>query len=139
MMNSNRSPLASLLAFAALVEAATGLALLADPALVALLLLGAEPTGIGAPLGRCFGIALLALGLACWPAPAQDPGGSAAWRAMLAYNALIALYLPYVALSHGIHGIHGMLTWPAVALHAGMALLLLWFRVRARLRLASAP
>src|SRR4051812_10813720 len=116
-MNWNRSPLGSALAFASLVEVATGLVLLADPALVALLLLGAEPTGIGAPLARCFGIALLALGLACWPTPAQDPGGSAAWRAMIAYNALIALYLPYLALAHGMHG---LLTWPAVALHAGM-------------------
>ena len=36
-----------------------------DPAIVVTLLLGAEVAGEGILLGRCFGIALLALGLAC--------------------------------------------------------------------------
>jgi hypothetical protein len=122
-MNRQRSPLAITLAFACVIEAATGLALLADPVLVALLLLGAEPAGIGTPLARCFGIALLALGLACWPAPGNETRGAPAWRGMLLYNALIALFLPYLAIAQGLHG---PLCWPAVALHAAMALLLLW-------------
>ena len=54
-------------AFAAVAEAGTGLVLLIDPAIVVTLLLGAEISGVGTALGRCFGIALLALGLACWP------------------------------------------------------------------------
>ena len=57
-----------ILAFAAVVEVGTGLVLLIDPAIVVALLLGAEVSGVGTLLGRCFGIALLALGLACWPA-----------------------------------------------------------------------
>ena len=52
------------LAFAAVLEAATGLVLIALPARVADLLLGAPLSGAGTALARCFGIALLALGLA---------------------------------------------------------------------------
>ena len=54
-----------------LIEAATGLALLVLPAFVVKLLLGEEILGAGIPLGRVAGIALLALGFACWLAGAD--------------------------------------------------------------------
>ena len=55
--------------FAAVAEAATGLALLIVPSLVGQLLLGVELTGIAIPVARVAGIALIGLGLACWPGP----------------------------------------------------------------------
>ena len=112
-----------ILAFAVIVEVCTGLALMVDPAVVAALLVGADLSGVGAVLGRCFGIALVALGLACWPRRKRAEDNSAAFRAMLTYNALIALYLAYLGrLGH----LRGFLLWPAIALHAVVALLLAW-------------
>ncbi len=112
-----------ILTFAAIVEIGTGLALMVDPAIVAILLLGVDLSGVGVVLGRCFGITLVALGLACWPRPKRGEDDSPAFRAMLTYNALIALYLAYLGtLGH----LRGYLLWPAVALHAVVAMLLLW-------------
>jgi Ca2+/Na+ antiporter len=115
--------LGKILAFAAVVEVGTALALMIDPAIVVTLLLGAEVSGVGMLLGRCFGVALLALGLACWPSRQRADSGSPAFRAMLTYNVLIALYLAYL----GTFGhLRGLLLWPGVALHAAVALLLVW-------------
>ena len=71
-----------ILAFSAIAEGATGLALMFDPAIVAGLLVGPDLSGVGAVLGRCFGIALVALGLACWPGAQRAEGGSPACRAI---------------------------------------------------------
>jgi hypothetical protein len=110
------------IAFAAVVEVVTGLALMIDPAIVVTLLLDVDITGPGAPLARCFGIALVALGLACWPSRTSPGSALPAFRAMLIYNALIALYLAYLYTA----GYRGVLLWPAVVLHAVVALLLIW-------------
>jgi Ca2+/Na+ antiporter len=118
-----RDMLSRILAFAAIVEIGTGLVLMIDPALVVALLLGAEVSGVGTLLGRCFGIALLALGVACWPSRQRAESGSPAFRAMLIYNTLIALYLVYL---FTIRHLGGLLLWPGVALHAAVALLLVW-------------
>jgi Ca2+/Na+ antiporter len=112
-----------ILAFAAVVEVATGLVLMIDPAVVVALLVGMEVSGVGTLLGRCFGIALLALGLACWPAPQRVDSGGPKLRGMLVYNALLALYLAFLGT---VRHVEGMLLWPAVALHAVVALLVLW-------------
>jgi hypothetical protein len=56
------------LRFAVGADAATGLALLLVPSLVGRLLLGEELLGIAIPLARVFGLALIALGIACWHA-----------------------------------------------------------------------
>jgi hypothetical protein len=103
-----------LLAIAAIAEAATGLALVVVPSLVGQLLLGAELTGVSIPVARVTGIALIALGVACWP-------GCTALCGMLAYNALAAAFFAYL----GIRG-HwvGLLLWPAAGLHALMAIFL---------------
>ena len=56
-----------LLALAAMAEAVTGLALVVAPSLVGRLLLGVEAIGIAIPVARVLGVALIALGVACWP------------------------------------------------------------------------
>jgi Ca2+/Na+ antiporter len=78
---------------------------------------------VGTLLGRCFGIALLALGVACWPKGQSAESGSPAFRGMLIYNVLIALYLAYLGL---VGHLGGLLLWPGAALHAAVALLLVW-------------
>jgi Ca2+/Na+ antiporter len=115
--------LRKILAFAAVIEVGTGLVLVIDPAMVVALLLGAEVSGAGMLLGRFFGIALLALGLACWPSRARAETGSPAFRAMLTYNVLIAACLAYLGTAGHLGG---LLLWPVFALHAVVALLLVW-------------
>jgi hypothetical protein len=107
------------LALAAAAEAATGLAVLADPALVVRLLFGTEIGAAGLMVGRFAGIALIGLGIACWP------GGSARQPhyGMLVYGALVTLYLGYVGLA-GMAA--GVLLWPAVAAHVLIVALLMW-------------
>ena len=103
-----------LLTIAALVEVATGLALLVVPSVVVRLLFGAEHAGASIPLTGAAGIALIALGIACWP-------GRTPLCGMLTYNALATLYFLYL----GLRGDWvGRLLWPAVALHAALTLLL---------------
>ena len=101
------------LAFAAISEAATGLALLIAPSLVGQLLLGEQLVGVGIPVARVAGIALIALGIACWPGPPLI--------GMLIYSAAVALYLAYVGLADGLIGAY---LWPAVILHAILTALL---------------
>ena len=60
----------------AIIEAATGLALMAVPSVVVRLLLGSEISGASVPLGRVAGLGLLSLGIACWPL--RDPTGKTA-------------------------------------------------------------
>ena len=110
-----------LLALAAFSEAATGLALLILPSLVGRLLLGEELTGVAVAVARVLGIALIALGVACWPGPAL--------LGMLTYGALITAYLLYLAF--GGEWV-GPLLWPAVVLHAVLTLLLAraWCKTR---------
>jgi len=80
------------LAVVAVAEAATGLALIVVPSLVGRLLLGAELTGVANPAARVTGIALLALGVGCWP-------GSTALCDMVTYGALVTLYLAYLGVA----------------------------------------
>ncbi len=101
------------LVLAAVSEAAIGLALLVVPSLVGWLLLGEELTGIAIPVARVAGIALIALGVACWPGPPRV--------GMLIYSAAVALYLAYVGFARGLTGI---LLWPAVVLHVILTVLL---------------
>ena len=111
------------LLFTAVVELGTGAALIADPGIVVRLLLGADLAGVGVVAARCFGVALVALAVACWPAPSPAAGGRAGFRGMLAYNALIALYLVELGT---VGRMTGTLLWPAAILHAVAALALAW-------------
>ena len=107
----------------AIAEAATGLGLLVVPSAVGRLLLGTDLTGVAIPIARVTGIALIALGVACWP-------GLTALCGMLPYSAPDAAFLAYL----GIRG-HwvGPLLWPAVTLHVILTLLLArsWLAKRA--------
>ena len=107
-----------LTAFAAALEAATGLVLVIDPSLLASLLLGADLNAVGLAVGRVAGFALLALGLACWPGPEPVGRKSAAARGLFAYNVLAAIFFLYL----GVRGeLVGLLLWPAAVLHAALA------------------
>ncbi len=104
----------NLLTLAAIGEAATGVALIVVPSLVGRLLLGTELTGVAIPVARVTGIALIALGVGCWPR-------SAALHGMLTYSVLATLYLLYL----GIGGEWvGPLLWPAVVVHLVLTALL---------------
>jgi hypothetical protein len=103
----------SLLVVAAVGEAATGVALLLVPSLVGQLLFGAELAGVAMTMARVAGIALVALGVACWPGPPL--------AGMLTYGAVATIYLAYLGLAGGSTGI---LLWPAVVVHAVLTALL---------------
>lgn len=100
------------LVLAAVAEVATGTALLIVPSLVARVLLGEEIVGIAAMVARVAGIALIALGIACWPGPPRF--------GMLFYGAAVTVFLAYV----GFTGGGGVLLWPAVGLHGVLTLFL---------------
>ena len=112
-----------LLTLTAGIEAATGVALMAVPSVVVRLLLGGEISGASIPIGRVAGFGLLSLGMACWPGRDPTSNAAPALRAMLTYNSLAALY--FLRLGIGGEWV-GPLLWPAVALHAAVALLLVW-------------
>ncbi len=101
------------LIFAAVAEAATGLALLIVPSLVGQLLLGEGLTGVAIPVARVAGLGLIGLGIACWPGPPLI--------GMLTYSSLVALYLAYLGIAGGLAGVF---LWPAVALHVVLSILL---------------
>ena len=106
-----------LLMFGSVIEATTGLVLLASPLLFARLLLGAEAGGASVELGRIAGIGLLGLGVACWPGSERTQQ----FKGMLAYGVTSVLYLVYLAWT----GTSGVLLWPAIVFHAVYSGLLL--------------
>ena len=101
------------LIFAAVGEGATGLALLIVPSLVGQLLLGEHLAGVAIPVARVAGIALIALGIACWPGPPLV--------GMLIYSALVTLYLAYLGFTSILAGV---LLWWVVALHVVLTVFL---------------
>jgi hypothetical protein len=104
------------LLLAAVGETATGAALLIVPSLVGQLLLGEPLTGVAIPVARVAGIALVGLGIACWPGPPRI--------GMTIYSGLVTLYLAYLGLAGGSAGI---LLWPAVFLHLILTALLIYY------------
>ena len=101
------------LILAAVGEILTGAALLIVPSLVGRLLFGEGLTGVAISVARVTGIALIALGVACWPGPPMV--------GMLTYSAVVTLYLAYLGLAAGLTGI---LLWPAVLLRVILTALL---------------
>ena len=102
------------LVIAAVAEVATGLALLIVPSLVGQLLLGAELAGLAVTVARVAGIALIALGVACWPGTPLI--------GMVTYSAAVTLYLAYAGF---VGDASGVLLWPAVVLHGVLTVLLI--------------
>jgi hypothetical protein len=103
------------LVFAAVGEAATGVALLIVPSLVGELLLGEALTGTAIAVAGVAGTALIGLAIACWK--------NSPLLGMLTYNAVVTLYLAYLGLAVGLTGI---LLWPAIVVHALLAIFLGW-------------
>lgn len=105
-----------LLMATALGEAAFGVFVFLAPNLVFVLLFGSGPVA-GAPImTRIAGLALVGLGVACYPSgPRQGLHG------LLTYGVLVTLYLTAV----GIGGAAGVSLWPAIAVHAILSLLLI--------------
>jgi hypothetical protein len=105
----------------AAIELSAGLALLCAPSTALALLLGLPFEGSAAPtVARVAGAGLLALGVAC--AVARGDTQSRAARglvaAMLLYNAIVATVLAFAGI--GLQR-YGVLLWPAVVIHAVMA------------------
>ena len=101
------------------IEAATAVALLLAPELVAHLLLGVELSGAGVAVARVAGFGLLSLAVACWPG--GNVANAYAIRALFVYNLLVGLYLGYLRVGVGFSG---YLLWPGCVLHVLLALLL---------------
>ena len=100
-----------------------GLALLVYPPIIVKLLLGLDDlAGVGVVIARVTGIALIGLGMSCWP-------GGTALLGMLTYSAVLTLYLASLGFAGAFVGV---LLWPAVALHAVLTGLLAraWLRDR---------
>ena len=115
--------LAKVLAISAIAELSTGIALFLSPDFVVTNLLAPITSSLIIPIARVAGVALMALGLACWAG--WNRVGNGAFRALLTYNLMVAAYLAFLGTAEHLDGI---LLWPAVALHAlvGALLLFLW-------------
>lgn len=110
-----------LLALTALVEAATGLALLIVPGIVFGVLLGvARPSPEALLVGMVAGAALVAIGVSCWPGRA-DPWSLS--QQGLLYGVLYYDVAASILLAYAGSALHmaGVLLWPAVVLHAALA------------------
>jgi hypothetical protein len=103
-------------------EAATGLALMLYPPLVVRLLFSADIDGAGLAMARIAGMALVALGVACWPGAITDGRDERRPRlAMGVYSGLAAVYLGVLGLDGALRG---PLMWPAVVVHLVVTVLL---------------
>src|SRR3954452_5765138 len=105
-----------LLIITAMIEAATGVGLLAAPAVLVQLLLGRTlDTPVALTLARVSGTALLAISVACWR---SRENGRALIPAILLYNIVVVGVLVHAALALTLTGL-GL--WPTIALHLAFA------------------
>ena len=106
----------------ALVEAGAGLALLVVPSIFfGLLLAIPQPSPEALLVGRIAAAALLALAVSCWLArdDRDGPAQHGLLCGMLVYNVGVGLLLAYAG---SMLQMAGIALWPAVALHAAMAI-----------------
>ena len=111
----------NLLTLTAALEFPTGLVLVAFPSTLASLLLGTTLDTPGAlTIVRFAGVALIALGSACWIVrnDSRNTAAKGLVVAMLVYNAGVTIVLVHAKLSLGLSGI-GL--WPVVVAHLAMA------------------
>jgi hypothetical protein len=110
-----------LLVVSAVFETTTGLALIAVPAMLVEILLGASlDTPVAMVVARIAGAALLSLGVACWLM--QDERAGRAIRALLA--AMLIYNVAAVAvLLHGklLLNLNGIGIWPVIGAHTALA------------------
>jgi hypothetical protein len=114
-------PRRHLLLITAIVEAATGLSLLAWPSIPLALLLGVDRTSPETlVVARIAGAALLAVGVGCWLGRPDAHGASqlGLLAGVLTYDMGAAVILAYAGLFVGLVGVA---LWPAVLLHAALA------------------
>jgi hypothetical protein len=112
----------ALLIVTALIEAGAGLVLAISPSVLVSVLLGAPlETPAGQAMGRITGAALLSLGVACWQARNDEQGRAATGlvAAMLLYNTAVVALLASAGIGSGLFGFG---FWPAVLLHAVLAI-----------------
>jgi len=105
----------------ALLEVGIGLALLVSPALAVAIMIGTPfETTADSVVGRVGGAALLALGTASWLARTDEHSRAATGliTSLLLYNIIAVVVLAYAAVGLRLFGV-GL--WPAVVLHAVMA------------------
>ena len=107
------------LAIACGLEAITGLGLLVAPSMVARLVLGSEVADVAIIISNIAGVALISLAIACWPRAGAT--SRAPYAGMFFYNLLAALLLGETAVAGTIGGI---LLWPIVVAHLGLAVLI---------------
>ena len=112
-----------ILVLAAIVEIATGLALVFVTRLVVELLLGVYAPWTSLSIARVAGIAIVTFGVSCTSWRESGPPRAAPWLAMLAYSVLVAAYLAYLSV---VGKIGGVMLWPAVVYHAIAAVALAW-------------
>jgi predicted membrane-bound spermidine synthase len=126
----------ALLVVTAVVESATGVAVLVAPSLVTALLLGARLESPAATVvARVAGAALFSIGLTCWLVRKSPEGDAHTGRivGLLAYNVAVAALLSFAAVAEHLRGIA---LWPAVALHAGLSV---WCGVSLGAKSGNAP
>jgi hypothetical protein len=105
----------------AVIEAATGLALLVAPGVIVGLLIGtAVETPGGMVIARVAGLAMLSIAIACWVARGDARGQAlrGLLLGLLFYNSSIALLLLYAGF--GLH-LSAIGLWPAFAAHLAFA------------------
>jgi hypothetical protein len=76
-------------------------------------LLGEDLVGAAVVIARVAGIALIGLGIACWPGPAR--------LGMLVYGGAAGVYLAWIGFAGAASGV---LLWPAVVAHVLLSALL---------------
>jgi hypothetical protein len=113
----------------AIVELATGLALLAVPSAVLRALIGSPADSPTALVARMLGAALFALGIAGWMIGAASERGLT--LAFVSYNVFATAILVLGGLAGSADGI---LLWPAAALHAIASAALITGALRAESR-----
>jgi hypothetical protein len=109
-----------LLTFAAAFESLTGLALIRAPEATAVFILGAKPKVVGVMLGRVCGVALVALGIACWGArtDSESTARTGTLKTITFYNAGVGLFLVLFA---AIAKTGSIVQWSAGVLHLALA------------------
>jgi hypothetical protein len=106
---------------AACLEIAAGCALVTGPGVAGRLLFAAKPEDVGIVFARFAGVGLLALGIACLP-PTATGSRRSALLGLLVFNFGVVILFTSVGV---FTTLHGLLLWPAVALHGVIAAALL--------------